>query len=69
MSECCVSLTQMVMQGEYTGIYPGSGKEGPTSSGGRESLYFLAPKYLRRGYKLRERELSPGLKENERVQR
>jgi hypothetical protein len=21
------------MQGEYTGIYPGSGKEGPTSSG------------------------------------
>jgi hypothetical protein len=24
------------MQGEYTGVYPGSGKEGPTSSGGGE---------------------------------
>jgi hypothetical protein len=45
-----VSLTQMVMQGEYTRIYPGSGKEGPTSSGG-ENLYFLAPKCLCRGYK------------------
>jgi hypothetical protein len=38
-SECCVSLTRMVMQGEYTGIYPGSGKEGPTSSGGREFVF------------------------------
>jgi hypothetical protein len=28
-SECCVSLTWMVMQGEYTGIYPGSGKRRP----------------------------------------
>jgi hypothetical protein len=26
----------MVMQREYTGVYPGSGKEGPTSSGERE---------------------------------
>jgi hypothetical protein len=51
-SECCVSLTWMVMQGEYTGIYPGWGKEGPTSSEEGESLYFLAPKCLRRGYKL-----------------
>jgi hypothetical protein len=24
------------MQGEYTGVYSGSGKEGPTSSGGGE---------------------------------
>jgi hypothetical protein len=51
-SECCVSLTWMVMQGEYMGIYHGSGKEGPTSSGEGESLYFLAPKCLHRGYKL-----------------
>jgi hypothetical protein len=26
----------MVMQGEYTGVYPGSSKGGPTSSGGGE---------------------------------
>jgi hypothetical protein len=44
------------MQGEYTGVYPGLGKEGPTSSGGERVLYFLAPKCLRRGYKLCERE-------------
>jgi hypothetical protein len=31
-------------------------------------LFFLAPKCLRRGYKLRERELSSGLKEKVRVQ-
>jgi hypothetical protein len=31
----------MVMQGEYTGVYPGSGKEGPTSSGGGEYCIFL----------------------------
>jgi hypothetical protein len=28
-SECCVSLIWMVMQGEYTSIYPGSGKGRP----------------------------------------
>jgi hypothetical protein len=28
-SECCVSLIWMVMQGEYMGIYPGSGKRRP----------------------------------------
>jgi hypothetical protein len=38
-SEYCVSQTRMVMQGEYTGIYPGLGKEGPTSSGGREFVF------------------------------
>jgi hypothetical protein len=32
-------------------------------------LYFLAPKCLRRGYKLREREPIPSLREKERVQR
>jgi hypothetical protein len=51
------------MQREYTEVYPSSGKEGPTSSeGGRRVLYFLAPKCLRRGYKLREREPVPSLK-------
>jgi hypothetical protein len=54
----------MVMQREYTGVYPGSAKEGPTSSGGRV-LYFLAPKCLRRGYKLFERESIPSLKKRE----
>jgi hypothetical protein len=29
------------MQGVYTGVYSGSGKEGPTSSGGREYCIFL----------------------------
>jgi hypothetical protein len=51
------------MQREYAGVYPGSGKEGPTSSGEERVLYFLALKYLRRGYKLREREPVPSLKE------
>jgi hypothetical protein len=53
----------MVMQREYAGVYPSSGKEGPTSSGEERVLYFLAPKCLRRGYKLREREPVPSLKE------
>jgi hypothetical protein len=35
----------MVMQGEYTGVYPGSGKEGPTSSGG-ESIVFPCTEVL-----------------------
>jgi hypothetical protein len=45
------------MQREYMGVYPGSGKEGPTSSGGRV-LYFLAPKCLRR---LQLDEMTPGV--------
>jgi hypothetical protein len=28
-SECYVSLTYMVMQGEHTGVYPGSGRRRP----------------------------------------
>jgi hypothetical protein len=28
-SKCCVSLSWMVMQGEHTGVYPGSGKRRP----------------------------------------
>jgi hypothetical protein len=50
------------------GIYPGSGKRRPYVQRGWRVLYFLAPKCLRGGYKLRERELSPGLKEKVRVQ-
>jgi hypothetical protein len=42
----------MVMQGEHTGVYPGSGKRRPYVQRGGESLYFLAPRCLCRGYKL-----------------
>jgi hypothetical protein len=48
---CCVSLIWMVMQREYTGVYPGSDERMPYIQRGRV-LYFLAPKCLRRGYKL-----------------
>jgi hypothetical protein len=49
---CCVSLIWMVMQREYTGVYPGLGKRRPYVQRGGEVLYFLAPKCLRRDYKL-----------------
>jgi hypothetical protein len=39
------------------------------SSGEGGVLYFLAPKCLRRGYKLREKEPIPSLREKVRVQR
>jgi ribosomal protein L24E len=42
----------MVMQEEHTGIYPGSGRRRPYVQRGRRVLYFLAPRCLRRGYKL-----------------
>jgi hypothetical protein len=48
---CCVSLIWMMMQREYTGVYPDSGERRPYVQRG-EVLYFLAPKCLRRGYKL-----------------
>jgi ribosomal protein L24E len=54
----------MVMQREYTGVYPGSGKRRPYVQQGAV-LYFLAPKCLRRGYKLLEREPILGLRERE----
>jgi hypothetical protein len=40
-SEICAvcSLIRMVMQREYTKFYPSSGKEGPTSSGGRSFVF------------------------------
>jgi hypothetical protein len=52
VNQCCVSLIWMVMQGEYMEIYPGSGKRKPYVQRGWGVLYFLAPKCLRRGYKL-----------------
>jgi hypothetical protein len=52
VNKCCVSLIWMVMQGEYTEVYPGSDKRRPYIQRGGGVLYFLAPKCLRRGYKL-----------------
>jgi hypothetical protein len=59
----------MVMQGGYTEVYPGSSKGKPYVQQGGGVLYFLAPKCLRRGYKLCERESSLGLKGKMKVQR
>jgi hypothetical protein len=42
----------MVMQGEHTGVYPGSGKRMPYVQRGGRDLYFLALRCLCRGYKL-----------------
>jgi ribosomal protein L24E len=42
----------MEMEGEYTEVYPGSGKRKPYIPRGGGVVYFLAPKCLRRGYKL-----------------
>jgi hypothetical protein len=50
VNQCCVSLIWMVMQGEYTEVYPSLGKRRPYVQ--RGVLYFLAPKCLHRGYKL-----------------
>jgi hypothetical protein len=61
---CYVSLIWMVMQREYTGGLSWFGrKKALRLAGGGEVLYFLAPKCLRRGYKLSEREPIPSLKE------
>jgi hypothetical protein len=61
----------MVTQREYTGVYPGLGERRPyvQREEGGEVLYFLAPKCLLMGYKMREREPIPGLREREGVQR
>jgi hypothetical protein len=45
-SECCVSLICMVMQGEYTGIYPGSGKRRPYVQRGGGSIIFPCTEVL-----------------------
>jgi hypothetical protein len=42
----------MVMQGEHTRVYPGSDRRRPYVQRGERVLYFLAPRYLCRGYKL-----------------
>jgi hypothetical protein len=52
VNQCCVSLICMVMQGEYTEVYPSSGKRRPYVQREGGVLYFLTPKCLRRGYKL-----------------
>jgi hypothetical protein len=62
-SKCCVSLSWMVMQGEHTGVYPGSGKRRPYVQ--REGEVCIS---LHRGARvgvtsMRERVSSPGLKE------
>jgi hypothetical protein len=46
MSEYYVSLIWMVMQGEYTGIYPGSGKRRPYVQWGEGSIVFLCTEVL-----------------------
>jgi hypothetical protein len=45
-SECCVSLIWMVMQGEYTVIYPGSGKRRPYVQRGGGSIVFPCTEVL-----------------------
>jgi hypothetical protein len=54
VNQCCVSLIWMVMQAKESTqrFILVRAKEGPTSSGEGGVLYFLAPKCLRRGYKL-----------------
>jgi ribosomal protein L24E len=47
-----MSLSWVVMQGKYTEIYPGSGKKRPYVQREGGVLYFLAPRCLRRDYKL-----------------
>jgi hypothetical protein len=42
----------MVMQGEHMKVYPGSGRRNPYVQRGERVMYFLAPRCLRRGYKL-----------------
>jgi hypothetical protein len=66
-SECCVSLTWMVMQGEYTGVYPGSGKRRPYVQRGGESFIFPCTEVLAYGLQACERghraQVSKGEKE------
>jgi hypothetical protein len=62
-SKCCVSLSWMVMQGEHTEVYPGSGKRRPYVQRGEGEICIS----LHRGAcvgvtSLRERVVSPGLK-------
>jgi ribosomal protein L24E len=57
------------MQGKYMEIYPGSGERRPYIQRGGGVLYFLAPRCLRRGYKLvREGTKPKSQREKKRVQ-
>jgi ribosomal protein L24E len=47
------------MQGEHTGVYPGSGKRRPYVQRGGRGLYFLAPRCSCRGYKLAREGVEP----------
>jgi hypothetical protein len=59
----------MVMQGEHTGVYPGSGRRRPYVQREERVLYFLAPGCLCRGYKLaREGGEPKSQREEKRVQ-
>jgi hypothetical protein len=40
VNQCCVSLIWIVMQGEYTEVYPGSGKRRPYVQRGEGSIIF-----------------------------
>jgi hypothetical protein len=62
-SECCVSLTWMVMQGEHTGVYPGSGNRRPYIQRGGEFCISLHRGACVGVTSLRERAASPSLKE------
>jgi hypothetical protein len=62
-SECCMSLTWMVMQGEHTGVYPGSGRRRPYVQRGGESCISLHRGACVGVTSLRERAVSPSLKE------
>jgi hypothetical protein len=62
-SECCVSLSWMVMQGEHTGVYLGLGKRRPYVQQGREFCISLHRGACVGVTTLRERATSPSLKE------
>jgi hypothetical protein len=62
-SECCVSLFWMVMQGEHSGVYPGSDKRMPYVQRGREVCISLHRSACVGVTSLRERTSSPSLKE------
>jgi hypothetical protein len=59
----------MVMQGEHSGVYPGSGRRRPYVQRVERVMYFLAPRCLCRGYKLVRESVEPkSQREEKRVQ-
>jgi hypothetical protein len=67
-SKCCVSLSWMVMQGEHTGVYPGSGKIRPYVQRGGEVCISLHRSARVGVISMRERASSPSLKERKKGQ-